>query len=264
MMEPMPPLGESAMRRFDVDEAERIREAEGDARVNRQVRDLDPYLGLLADAVRARGGRKRQVSEVVGEVRGHCLQTGDDPVEAFGLPEEYASARFRPLSPASVVARLFAGAAGALGIVALLAALIPRGDGGEAILTISDLFTGAVMLTVVVLVPWVVYGVERLVLPRWLGRPSASRWLWLVRAAVLVILTAGMLTLGGHLDPATGERILVAGPRWVFLCLASLVVPLLGLAAPSARTVPAPVMKRYGDDRSGWRRATDWLQGRQP
>lgn len=265
MIEPMPPLGDAAMGWADDAEADRIRQAAAaDAEVNRRVRDLDLYLGLLADAVRARGGRERQVREVVGEVRGHCLQTGDEPVEAFGLPEKYASARFRPLSPVSVVGRISAGAAGALGIVALVAAIVPQGDGGEATVTTSDLVMGAMMLNVLVLVPWVVYGVERTVLPRWLGTRPTSRWLWIVRAAVLTALSAGILAVIVNLDPAAGDRTLLAGPRWVFLGVACLVAPLLLLAAPSARRVPAPLMPRYGDNRSGWRRATDWLQGRQP
>lgn len=104
MTEPMPPLSERAATAH----------SGADAEVNRRVRDLDLYLGLLADALRARGARPRKVRDAVGEVRGHCLHTGDDPVGVFGLPEEYASERFRPLTGRVVVGRLLAGVGSAL------------------------------------------------------------------------------------------------------------------------------------------------------
>lgn len=260
MTEPMPPLCEPAA----------TGPAPADAGVNRRVRDLDLYLGLLADAVRARGGHARQVREVVGEVRGHCLHTQDDPVETFGLPEQYASARFRPLTWQVVVGRLFAGLGSAVGVMALVAALVPRQESSGSVLTVSDLTTGLMTVNVLVAVPWLVYGLERSMLPRWIGRRAVARWAWVIRAAVLVVLSAAVLAMAWSIDPQASGRSVLAGPRWAFFATALVLLPLVWVSGPSARSVPGHPRSPYGvaggfggrAERARRHRAADWFLGR--
>lgn len=236
MTEPMPPLSERAATAH----------SGADAEVNRRVRDLDLYLGLLADALRARGARPRKVRDAVGEVRGHCLHTGDDPVGVFGLPEEYASERFRPLTGRVVVGRLLAGVGSALGVVALIAALVPREGVDGVAVTVSDLIPALVMVNIFVAVPWLVYALERHLLPHWIGRRALARWAWVVRASVLVAMSGTVLAVASLLDPEASGRTVITGPRWAFFVTALLLFPLLWFSGPSSRSVPGHPASPYG------------------
>lgn len=204
-------------------------------------RDLVAYLGLLADALRARGARGTQVREIVGEVRAHCRATGEHPVDAFGLPEVYASTRHRPLSLLAVLARILAGALGALGLSALVLWIIPAfpaSPQGMRVVRVGDLWAPTLALMVLSLVPWLVYAVERLVLPRRLAAPHPTRGAWVIRGSVVAVVFGVFLAGGPIFGPEDVDRVLFSAPRWTFLVVGLVLLPLLALSTPGDRVVP--------------------------
>src|SRR5690606_15626762 len=54
--------------------------------VNRQQ-----YLGELTERLFSRGVPPEQTREIVAEVESHLIDSGDDPIETFGLPDSYAA-----------------------------------------------------------------------------------------------------------------------------------------------------------------------------
>lgn len=51
---------------------------------------IESYLSELAAALQTRGADSRRTSEAVAEAESHLKESGEDPVEAFGPPDEYA------------------------------------------------------------------------------------------------------------------------------------------------------------------------------
>lgn len=248
-------------------DARREKAQQRDARVrdielNRRVRELDLYLGLLADALRARGARPHRLRELVGEVRAHCLATGESPVEVFGPPEEYASARFRSLGPVHVVGRMIVAAVGALGVGVVGIALGGRAAGrGTVAVTMADLPLVVWMVVVLVVLPWVVYAVERTVLKGRLIRSDGRRGSWLVHAAVGAMLVATVALIPVFPSGDEGERVVAAAPWWLLALGGGVLTPLVLLArGPERRAVPGPVTTTTGP---WWRRVVDWLAGRE-
>lgn len=52
--------------------------------------NLEAYLSELAASLQMRGADSARTSEAVSEVESHLSESGEDPTEAFGPPEEYA------------------------------------------------------------------------------------------------------------------------------------------------------------------------------
>lgn len=52
--------------------------------------DVEAYLSELAASLQARGADSARMSEAVAEVEVHLAESGEDPLEAFGPPDEYA------------------------------------------------------------------------------------------------------------------------------------------------------------------------------
>lgn len=52
--------------------------------------NLEGYLGELAASLQMRGADSARTSEAVAEVQSHLSESGEDPMEAFGPPDEYA------------------------------------------------------------------------------------------------------------------------------------------------------------------------------
>ena len=237
-----------------------------DDRLGPRIHDMHLYLGLLADALRARGASRATVREVVGEVRAHCLASGQQPVEVFGRPEEYASARFRRMTTGRVVARVLLATVGALGAwlvgLALLGLVTGQTDVG---LTRWALGWGAYLVVLVVVVPWTVYAAERWALGSLVDRRGVRRWAWLVRFAITTafLLAAFFLILrhdvGGTLD---GDAVLVA-PWWVLLVVGTCLLPLIK-QGPGDRLVPAPVPPGGQPVRTRRQRVIDWVMDRHP
>ena len=52
--------------------------------------NTESYLSELAASLQMRGADSARTSEAVAEVESHLLESGEDPMEAFGSPDEYA------------------------------------------------------------------------------------------------------------------------------------------------------------------------------
>lgn len=52
--------------------------------------NTESYLSELATSLQTRGADSARTNEAVAEVESHLSESGEDPVEAFGPPEEYA------------------------------------------------------------------------------------------------------------------------------------------------------------------------------
>ena len=52
--------------------------------------NVESYLSDLAASLQMRGADSARTSEAVAEVESHLAESGEDPMEAFGPPEEYA------------------------------------------------------------------------------------------------------------------------------------------------------------------------------
>jgi len=50
----------------------------------------ESYLSELAGSLQMRGANSARTSEAVAEVENHLSESGEDPMEAFGPPDEYA------------------------------------------------------------------------------------------------------------------------------------------------------------------------------
>lgn len=214
--------------------------------------DLGAYLGLLADALRARGARESEVREVVGEVRAHCRGTGEHPVDAFGLPEAYASARYRPLSPVVVLGRILAGVLGAVGLSAIVLWVLPAfpPTGGSRAVRSGELWGPIGFIVAMSLVPWVVYAVERLLLPRRLTADRPTRGAWVIRGLVVAAFLVVSFVVSTHQDARAADRVLFTLPRWGFLVVGLLLVPFLLLSVPGGRGVPGPPRRGPGPRRT--------------
>ena len=52
--------------------------------------NVEAYLSELAASLQMRGADSARTSEAVAEVESHLSESGEDPMEAFGPPDEYA------------------------------------------------------------------------------------------------------------------------------------------------------------------------------
>lgn len=184
--------------------------------------DAGVYCGLLAQQLRLAGLPEARVVEVVHDVMSHVRATGEDPVEAFGQPAEYAAQWVAPPSVRSILARLglrlVAAAVLAVGLPAVLAGGSWTRDVG---VTLDDVPGVVAFVVVVAVLPWT--------LELWLIRRaarSAGRGRrvpdWVVR--VLVVATLMMLFAWAASllpDPVNGRASIVEAPRWLFVLVAS-------------------------------------------
>jgi hypothetical protein len=140
--------------------------------------DLSTYRRDLIVALRMREVPGDRIGEIVAEVESHVTDTGEDPMDAFGRPRDYAA------SLTSVYGRRRPW---------LLLGLSLLGAASGWLLA-----TGVFGL---------VSGVAKGPLPPWAD---------LAVGALLALPTAVIATRGSNrvLDPRTGED-LVPGPRWV-------------------------------------------------
>ena len=235
-----------------------------DDRLDPRTHDMQLYLGLLADALRARGASRTTVREVVGEVRAHCLASGERPVDVFGRPEEYASARFRRMTPGRFVGRLLMATVGTLGVWLVWLSILGLTTGQTDVgFTRWAVGWGAYFVVLLVVIPWTVYAVERWALGSLVDRRGVQRWAWLVRVAITTVflLAAFFLILRHDVgDTLEGDAVLVA-PWGVLLVLGTCLLPLVR-QGPGGRVVPAPVPPGGQAVRTRWQRFSDWVMDR--
>jgi HAAS domain-containing protein len=126
----------------------------------------DAYIEDLRRRLSFRGASRRQVKDIVAEVRSHLADSGEDPVDAFGQPDEYAKSVLRGYRwpTARVLVLLVCSIPGA----SLVTRSVGRLWGGEEVVSVqaSELLFWVVMVLVTPL------SLAPLV-HRWLaGRPS--------------------------------------------------------------------------------------------
>jgi hypothetical protein len=175
------------------------------------------YLQRLGAALSALDVPPARVGEVLAEVDEHVRDSGQDPVEAFGRPEEYARqvadvagpavpAATRPV-PQALLSVALATAGTLLSVEGLVALL----RGGPAPLT-------AAVLVAVVVVPVLEVGAGVLVRrPAPLGILAAlvsTVGLWLVQAAVLVRFRTPVVTELPAAAHLVAGLVLVAAAVW--------------------------------------------------
>jgi hypothetical protein len=163
--------------------------------------DLTTYRRDLILALRLREVPGHRIGEIVAEVESHVADTGEDPVEAFGRPREYAAGLTSEHGRRHPLLLIFLAATG--------------GASGWLIAS----------------------GVFGLVSGRLVGPVPA--WAALLGGAALAVPTALIATRGSQrvLDPRTGED-LVPGPRWIgvgLLAFQLLVVAAVALVTLLAR-----------------------------
>jgi hypothetical protein len=115
----------------------------------------ESYRQDLLVALRLHEISGRRVGEVIAEVEAHVAETGEDPVDAFGTPREYAQQVAAALDPATGKASnpwimgssLLTGALTLFGLNLFVDGLIA--GGGEVTYTLRDVVTTLVLLLLV-------------------------------------------------------------------------------------------------------------------
>ncbi|WP_156969813.1 hypothetical protein [Knoellia subterranea] len=171
-----------------------------------------------------------KVREIVAQVEAHTRMTGEDPVEAFGQPVDYA-AQWQPLSGRHLLTQFLLGVVLAAGIMGVIKAVsVDRAWADPTPVTFDDLPTFGVFVALLGVLPWTV--------DLFLSRRRASRLgqsapglEWPLRwAAILGIGAAvsGAVWILG--EPSDGT--LFMAPRWLLLALGLATLPILFLAGP--------------------------------
>ncbi|MEO6791423.1 MAG: hypothetical protein ABI249_02540, partial [Ornithinibacter sp.] len=190
------------------------------------------------------------VREIAADVRSHVLATGEDPVQAFGQPADYAR-QWTHRSPARRFStQIVAASLGVLGLGAVGKGLVAETAWrADLPVSVGNLVVVGLWVTVWVLVPWP--------LDIWLARRAAKSFGraprvpgWVIRNggllvfSTVVIVGIAWIGAGGPLDSerATGA----SAPRWVFVAGGLALVPLFFLAKEpsSMRAVPTDPLHR--------------------
>jgi hypothetical protein len=191
-------------------------------------REVDRYCDALLLALRMRELPGDRIGSVLTEVRAHLADSGEDPVETFGTPEDYAEVLTAERPARSRQDRIREGLTGAaflLGVCWLLEGAIALATGAAATLGPTPPVAAALAAAGA---PWVL---EQLV--------SSSR-ARVVRGVVAFVLAATVLGGLGVLVDGIGLGVPTLVP--VLLGVAALVAGTLGLH----RTVD-PVISPFDD-----------------
>ena len=182
------------------------------------------YCDALLLALRMAGVPGPRIGEVLAEVRGHLAETGGDPVESFGAPEEYAAALTGDRAPRTTGERFRSGLTG--GAFALGGWWLAEGAG--ALATDRPVTLGAVPLVGAALAA---------VGAGWVLEQVASSSRRRVAAGVLAVSVAlaAVTALGLALDDSVGISVPAAVPVLLgLLGLALGTLSLRGAADPVA------------------------------
>jgi len=185
------------------------------------------YLDELRERLFVYGAPEPRSAEIVAEVESHLVESGEDPVEAFGLPDRYAAnvllgGRIRParwLPPA------VAGLGGALTGLAATAPLLDR----DRLVVDSNAVLVLVVLTAAMLVVFLPAVARRF--PRTLTR--------LIMALAVIAVAGSCVSALGYFTPL-GE--------WVLFTLE----PAVGLAIGIGMLIAGALLARWLPP---WRRA---------
>lgn len=211
------------------------------------------YSKLLAEQLRFSGVREAEVRDIVAEVQDHVLATGEEPLEAFGTPVEYAQS-WRPLSWRFLLLRVLAASVGVVGLWSVLASLLPESPVGWSDRLILDsqwMTTVASWVLAGALIPWTIGIWSSRQRARRLSRRGGRRAIGVLELgfmAVLVLGLAGAGLLGWGDDSPVPSDLSVSAPRWLVLVGGLAMVPMLRFFGWPSRELPA----RPGRASSGW------------
>lgn len=210
------------------------------------------YCGLLAQQLRLAGLPESRIADVVHDVMGHVRATGEDPVEAFGQPADYAAQWVAPPSAWVVLGRLAVRVVAAVAMLGALPAVVAGGSWTRDVgVTLEDALGLLPLVVVLAVLPWTL----ELWLIRRAARSTGRRQRvpdWLVRLVVVVGLLA-LFAWGLHLlpDPGPGRSPVLEAPRWVSVLVGTAgAVLLLRQDLGQTTRVPAPP----GSRRPWWSR----------
>ncbi|KGN33015.1 hypothetical protein N802_16035 [Knoellia sinensis KCTC 19936] len=204
--------------------------------------DVWTYSKLLAEQLRINGVREFKVREIVAQVQEHHLSTGQDPVEAFGQPVDYARS-WRPLRWTSWLIRLVALCAGWAGLMAVFAAILPITPTAwtqDLDITAASMALGAGWAAGSVLVWTLGFWMSRQ-RARSLGHPRRER---LVRAASVLLFVLGAVVVvavfwWGDDSLLHPSGTLFSQPRWLVLLFGLVTVPGLYFWGQPSRSMPS-------------------------
>lgn len=160
------------------------------------------YLEELRHRLSFRGASRRRAKDIVAEVRSHLDESGEDPVEAFGKPDEYAERALRGYRWPTV--RF---------LTLMLCAVV----GGSLVMrSVSALRRGQAIASVPnsELLLWVVFSlaVSVSVLPVVHRRLGNSRW----HVPIFILGAVLTVTVSNYLGSSVlGEHTLVRAGSWV-------------------------------------------------
>jgi hypothetical protein len=191
---------------------------------------LDDYTDDLHKALRFHEISGERMGEVLAEVEAHVAETGEDPVDAFGKPRDYAKQVAAQLDPATGK-RSTGGIVLTFIVIAALALFGQTffGDGlamdeAGVVYTLRDVVAQPLLLVAVVVVALLVY----------LARTaSANNKLYAGGAVVALVAGLGAQMLcNSNLDDETP---VITAPSWLILTLG--VVFLVGMFAMLAHSI---------------------------
>lgn len=208
------------------------------------------YSRLLAEQLRLNGMKEPDVREVVAQVWSHVRATGEDPVEAFGQPVEYA-AQWEKLSSRRWVIQVLLGAMFALGIVCGVKAFVAdTGWGGNVPLRGSDAIRFVMWFCILGLIPWTAGLMEsRRRAARW-GLPPRSTWPLRIAVALAAGVTFGVVAWA--VDEWAREAVLLQVPRWLLVVLSVAGVGAGFIMGPAPNSAAHPVGTPWAP-KDGWR-----------
>lgn len=201
------------------------------------------YITELSEQLRINGAPESEVRDIVAQVEDHIKATGEDPVEAFGQPVDYA-AQWQRLTPRHWLTQVAIGALAAVGVLAgVKAILADQSWGGGVPISREDLVRLGVWACLLGVLPWTTGLLESRRRATRLGDSSIPS-AWPLRIAGVVGLGALAFTASVLLG-ATGESSIVFHlPKWFLAAVGVLgVVTSLSLGGPapnSASTPPRP------------------------
>lgn len=221
--------------------------------------DVLEYCRVLASQLRLARLPEARVRVVVQDVLAHVEATGEDPVEAFGQPTDYAAQWARPPGVLRVLGLMVATAVAFPGVWLVFAAVTSPVPWGGAV-PVTPFLVAMVAGTAVAgaVQPWTVgLWLERRAGRRvGRGRSPLDAVVTVLTWAVLVVLT--LVVVQRVLGPDGDARTLFSLPRWVLLAVGlggmalSFVLP-----SPGAQTMP----RSPADHRSWWARVRSLAAG---
>jgi hypothetical protein len=190
------------------------------------------YVRELAEQLRINGVPEARVRDIVAEVEGHAVVTGEDLVSTFGQPVDYA-ARWRPLQPRRWTGQVLLGGATALGVgCAVKAVLADQPWADDVPISASDTVHLLVIFAVVALMPWTAGLVESRGRASRLGE-SRPPSVWPVRFAIAAVVCLGVGVLAWVVTTWWGATALLEVPRWSLVPLALAGLAVGSLAGPT-------------------------------